>query len=67
MLQIAGLFVWTWTWVAEGIINIRYYKNLHDYKPFRNLVIIEIVGFVANLFNFTIVAYVIYKSSKVVS
>ena len=48
------------------MIFLRYYTNLTDYGPFRNVVIIDITGFVANLFNFLIVAYVLYKSSKVV-
>lgn len=65
VLQIFSLIVWTVAWIAEGVIILDRSQNLHEYEPFRNAVIIDAVGQVVNLFYFIIIAYVIYKSSKV--
>ena len=67
IVQILGLFVWTSTWIVEGIALLSHYKQLYrEYPPMRNIVIYDGISFFANLFNFMIIAVVIYKSSKVV-
>lgn len=66
VLGIIGLFGWTITWLFEGVIFLLFYRS-KDYKPFRNVVIIDTISFVMNLEIFLIIAYVIYRTSKVVS
>ena len=65
LLQILGLLIWTGGWIATGVIFTHFYSNLDEgYEPLRKVIIIDIVSFVANLFVFMIMAYVLYKSSK---
>ena len=66
LLQILGLVVWTGGWIATGVIFLHFYTNLDQYEPLQKTIIIDIVSFVANLFVFIVVAYVLYKSSQVV-
>ena len=60
--------IWTGGWIATGVIFTHFYSNLDEgYEPLQKVIIIDIVSFVANLFVFMIMAYVLYKSSKNVS
>ena len=65
-MQILGLVVQISALVAKNTVYLIYYSNYDEYAPFRDSMIIETVCFIADLFNYMIIASVIYKSSKVV-
>ena len=65
LVQIFSLIVWSSTWVAEGIIILEKAKEENAQAAYRTAEIIDGVGEIANLINFMIIAFVIYKSSKV--
>ena len=60
-----GLIIWTLTYIGEGILYVTSYQYSDIYEPYRVLLIMDCVGFSANLFNFAIMAYVIYSTSRV--
>lgn len=66
LVQILGLAVLMSSLIAKNTIYLIYFDDVGHYRAYRDVTINEIVCFMANLFNFMIIAFVIYKSSKVV-
>lgn len=67
MVQVTGFIVTLGVQLGGGsnFIVAVCQGDLTDYQPIRNAVINDTVGFVANLFNFMVIATVIYKSLNV--
>lgn len=65
-VQIVGLIIWIGSWTIEGIYFFRFATGANEYKRILLILVFNSVTLVANLFNFIIIAVVIYKSSKVI-
>lgn len=51
-------------YVGEGVLYMISYEQFDIYETIRVVLIMDCVGFTANLFNFAIMAYVIFRTSK---
>lgn len=65
VVQIIGLLFWLAAWVIGGIFLFLYDSDFHDFYLSRNLLLLDLVGFMATMLNFLIIAYVIYKTALV--
>ena len=59
------MLVWWINWVCEEIYFILHIIDYNNYQYVRNAIIADAVGFLISLFNFMIIARIIYKSSKI--
>ena len=67
VVQITSLSICFMAWLVMGIIIFNYYNNSTDFDSYRMVIITDVVGQIANLLNFLVIAVVIHKSSKVIN
>ncbi len=65
IMQILTIIVFLVTWTLEGFFFLQNFRKPDEYKPVKNWVIADTVSIVADMINYFIIAFVIYKSSLV--
>ncbi len=65
IMQILTIVVFLVTWTAEGCFFLQNFRRPDEYQPVKNWVIADTVSLVADMINFFIIGFVIYKSSLV--
>ena len=60
------MVLWAGIWIWEVTIFIINVYKLHAYEPYRKVLIMNDISLQAKFINFLNIAYILYKSSKMV-